>query len=121
MADIKKITIFQSIKMQMGLPILVFSILICLLLIFVITPRQYQQSVGIMEENSKSLVSAVSFGVGVGLETEISETITLNLQTLFMAFANKNLSFRFDSGYSTRMSDETRMLILQGGILYSPF
>ena len=63
----------------------------------------------------------IGFGVGVGLETEISETIALNLQTLFTAFANKNLSFRFDSGYSTRMSDETRMLILQGGILYSPF
>ncbi len=75
MADIKKITIFQSIKMQMGLPILVFSILICLLLITVITSRLYRQSVSIMEENSKSLVSVVSFGVGVGLEFEDQRSV----------------------------------------------
>jgi methyl-accepting chemotaxis protein len=75
MADIRKVTFFQSIKMQMVLPILIFSVSICLLLIFVITPRQYQQSVGIMEENSKSLVSAVSFGVGVGLEFEDQRSV----------------------------------------------
>jgi len=75
MADIKKITIFQSIKMQMGLPILVFSILICLLLITVITSRLHRQSVSIMEENSKSLVSVVSFGVGVGLEFEDQRSV----------------------------------------------
>ena len=70
MANKKEITFFRSIKMQMIFPILVFSILICLLLILVITPRQYRQSVRIMEENSKSLASAVSYGVGVGLEFE---------------------------------------------------
>jgi methyl-accepting chemotaxis protein len=60
----------KSIKTQMIFPVLVFSVLICLLLIFVITPKQYQQSVAIMEESSRSLARAVSFGVGVGLEFE---------------------------------------------------
>ena len=75
---------------------------------------------GDAEEDGKTR-TRIGFGMGVGLETEISERLTLNLQTLFMTFANKNLTFRFDSGHSTRISDETRLLILQGGILYSPF
>jgi len=75
MANKKEITFFRSIKMQMIFPILVFSILICLLLIFVITPRQYRQSVRIMEENSRSLANAVSFGVGVGLEFEDKRSV----------------------------------------------
>jgi opacity protein-like surface antigen len=72
------------------------------------------------EEEGKTR-TRIGVGLGVGLESKISERLTLNFQTLFMAFANKNLSFRFDSGYSTEISDETRLLILQGGILYSPF
>lgn len=72
------------------------------------------------EENGKTR-TRIGVGMGVGLESSISERIALNLQTLFMVFDNKNLSFHFDSGYSTRISDETRLLIIQGGILYSPF
>jgi hypothetical protein len=53
MADIKKTTFFRSIKMQMGLPIIVFSILICLLLISMITSRLHRQSVRITEEMLK--------------------------------------------------------------------
>ncbi|MFQ6032367.1 MAG: hypothetical protein ACE5K2_05535 [Candidatus Zixiibacteriota bacterium] len=73
------------------------------------------------EEEDGKTRTRVGFGMGVGWESKISEKITLNLQTLFMAFANKNLSFQFDSNYSTKISDETRLLILQGGILFSPF
>ena len=75
---------------------------------------------GEMEEKGKTR-SRVGLGMGVGLESEISEKITLNFQTLVMAFTNKDLSFRLDSDYYIRMTDETRLLILQGGILYSPF
>lgn len=75
---------------------------------------------GEAEEDGRTR-TRIGFGVGAGLETGISEKITLNFQTLFTTFANKNLSFRFDSGYSTRISDESRLLILQAGILYSPF
>lgn len=75
---------------------------------------------GEMEEKGKSR-TRVGVGAGVGLETKISEKIALNFQTLFMAFANKNLTFHFDSGYSARISNETRLLILQGGVLFSPF
>ena len=96
MSDMKKVTFFQSIKMQMVLPILVFSVLICLLLIFVITPRQYQQSVGIMEENSKSLVSAVSFGVGVGLEFEDQRSVEDALEGV-KRLANLSYIIVFDS------------------------
>jgi len=75
---------------------------------------------GEMEETKRSR-TRLGLGMGVGLESKISERFTLNFQTLVTAFTNKNLSFRFDSGYYARMSDETRLLILQGGILYSPF
>jgi opacity protein-like surface antigen len=75
---------------------------------------------GEMEEKGKTR-TRIGLGMGVGLESKISEKISLNFQTLFMVFANKNLSFHFDSGHSTRISDETRLLILQGGILLSPF
>ncbi len=96
MATSKQIAFIQSIKTQMVLPILVFSVLICLLLIFVITPRQYQQSVGIMEENSKSLVSAVSFGVGVGLEFEDHRSVEDALEGV-KRLANLSYILVFDS------------------------
>jgi methyl-accepting chemotaxis protein len=96
MVGSKKIAFIQSIKTQMILPILVFSILICLLLIFVITPRQYQQSVGIMEENSKSLASAVSFGVGVGLEFEDQRSVEDALEGV-KRLANLSYIMVFDS------------------------
>jgi opacity protein-like surface antigen len=73
------------------------------------------------EEEDGKTRTRIGFGIGVGLETEISQRITLNLQTLFTTFDNKNLGFGFDSGYHTRISDETRLLILQAGMLYSPF
>jgi opacity protein-like surface antigen len=75
---------------------------------------------GEMEETGKTR-TRIGFGMGVGLEPKISEKMVLNFQALFMTFANKNLSFHFDSGYKTRISDETRLLILQGGVLFSPF
>lgn len=75
---------------------------------------------GEKEEDGKTR-TRVGLGMGVGLESKITEKISLDLQALFMTFANKNLSFRFDSGYYTRMSNETRLLILQGGILFYPF
>jgi opacity protein-like surface antigen len=75
---------------------------------------------GEMEETERSR-TRLGLGMGAGLESKISERITLNFQTLVTAFTNKDLSFRFDSGYYARMSEETRLLILQGGILYSPF
>ena len=59
----------------MILPVLLFSIFICLILILVIVPRQHQQLIALMEENSKSLVNAVSFGVGVGLEFEDQSSV----------------------------------------------
>jgi methyl-accepting chemotaxis protein len=71
----KNIAFFQSIKTQMILPVLLFSIFVCLILIFVIAPRQHQQLIEVMEENSKSLVNAVSFGVGVGLEFEDQSSV----------------------------------------------
>jgi hypothetical protein len=73
------------------------------------------------EEETGKTRTRVGVGMGVGLEPKITERIALNFQTLFMTFANKDLTFRFDSGYSTKISTETRLLILQGGILYSPF
>ena len=76
---------------------------------------------GEKEEKGNRTRTRAGFGMGVGLESKITEKISLNFQTLFMVFDNKNLSFHFDSGYSTRISDETRLLILQGGILFSPF
>lgn len=75
---------------------------------------------GEMEEKGKTMTRA-GLGMGVGLEPKISERISLNFQTLFMMFANKGLSFHFDSGYSARISNDTRLLILQGGVLISPF
>jgi opacity protein-like surface antigen len=75
---------------------------------------------GDKEEKGKTRTRA-GVGMGVGLEPKITDRISLNFQTLFMMFANKGLSFHFDSGYSTRLSNDTRLLILQGGILYSPF
>lgn len=75
---------------------------------------------GEMEETGKTR-TRMGVGVGIGLESKISKKIALNFQTLFMAFANKNLSFHFDSNYSTRISNETRLLILEGGILFYPF
>ena len=96
MVGSKQIAFTHSIKTQMILPILVFSILICLLLIFVITPRQYQQSVGIMEENSKSLASAVSFGVGVGLEFEDQRSVEDALEGV-KRLANLSYIMVFDS------------------------
>jgi hypothetical protein len=72
------------------------------------------------EEKSKTR-TRMGLGMGIGLEPRISDRIALNFRTLFMVFDNKNLSFRFDSGYLTRMSADTRLLILQGGILFSPF
>jgi methyl-accepting chemotaxis protein len=75
MAVSDQVVFTKSIKTQMIFPILIFSILIGLILIFVITPRQYQQSVGIMKENSKSLINAVIFGVGVGLEFEDKRSV----------------------------------------------
>jgi methyl-accepting chemotaxis protein len=80
MAQSSKIDFMQSIKVQMILPILVFSVFICLLLIFVITPRQYNQSVSLMEENSKSLANAVSFSVGVGLEFDDQRSVDESLE-----------------------------------------
>lgn len=73
------------------------------------------------EEERGKTRTRIGVGMGVGLESKFTERISLNFQTLFMTFANKNLTFRFDSGYSTKISDETRLLILQGGILYFPF
>ncbi len=70
-----KVDFMQSIKLQMILPILVFSIFICLLLIFVIAPKHYNQSVSVMMKSSKSLASAVSFGVGVGLEFDDQRSV----------------------------------------------
>jgi methyl-accepting chemotaxis protein len=96
MANKKEITFFRSIKMQMIFPILVFSILICLLLILVITPRQYRQSVRIMEENSKSLASAVSYGVGVGLEFEDKRAVADALEGV-KRLANLSYIMVFDS------------------------
>lgn len=84
------ITTSQSIKTQMILPILVFSVFICLLLIFVITPKQYRQSVAIMEESSKSLVSALSFGIGVGLEFDDQRSVNEALEGVKRL---KNLSY----------------------------
>ena len=75
MVDNSKIAFIQSIKTQMILPILIFSIFICLLLILVIAPRQHKQLIALMEENSKSLANAVSFGVGVGLEFEDQDSV----------------------------------------------
>ena len=75
---------------------------------------------GKMEEKQRSR-TRLGLGLGVGLEAKISERFTLNFQTLVTAFTNKDLSFRFDSDYYIQMTDETRLLILQGGILYSPF
>jgi opacity protein-like surface antigen len=75
---------------------------------------------GEMEEKGKTR-TRVGVGVGVGLEPKISERIALNFQTLFMMFANKGLSFHFASGYSARISNDTRLLILQGGVIISPF
>lgn len=82
MVSSSKITFAQSIKTQMILPILVLSVFICLLLIFVITPRQYRQSVALMEENSQSLASAVSFGAGVGLEFDDQRSVEEALEGL---------------------------------------
>ena len=96
MVGSKQIAFTRSIKTQMILPILVFSILICLLLIFVITPRQYQQSVGIMAENSRSLASAVSFGVGVGLEFEDQRSVEDALEGV-KRLANLSYIMVFDS------------------------
>jgi len=96
MVGSKQIAFTRSIKAQMILPILVFSILICLLLIFVITPRQYQQSVGIMSENSRSLASAVSFGVGVGLEFEDQRSVEDALEGV-KRLANLSYIMVFDS------------------------
>lgn len=75
---------------------------------------------GEMEEKGKTRTRA-GLGLGVGLEPKISERISLNFQTLFMIFANQGLSFNFDSGYSVRISNDTRLLILQGGVIISPF
>jgi opacity protein-like surface antigen len=75
---------------------------------------------GEMEEKGKTR-TRIGVGTGVGLESKISEKITLNFQTLFTVFTNKNLTFHFDSGYSAKISNETRLLILQGGVLFSPF
>jgi len=75
---------------------------------------------GEMKEKDKTR-TRIGLGIGVGLESKITEKISLNLQTLFMTFANKNLTFHFDSGYKTRISNDTRLLILQGGILFTPF
>jgi hypothetical protein len=75
---------------------------------------------GNMEEKGKTR-TRIGLGMGVGLESKITEKFSLNLQVLFLTFANRNLSFRFDSGYYARMSNETRLLILQGGLLFSPF
>jgi len=96
MAGSKQIAFIHSIKTQMILPILVFSVLICLVLIFIITPRQYKQSVGIMEENSKSLASAVSFGVGVGLEFEDKRSVEDALEGV-KRLANLSYIMVFDS------------------------
>jgi methyl-accepting chemotaxis protein len=59
----------------MILPVLLFSIFVCLILILVIAPRQHHQLIELMEENSKSLVNTVSFGVGVGLEFEDQDSV----------------------------------------------
>ncbi len=75
---------------------------------------------GEMEEKGKTMTRA-GLGMGIGLEPKISERIALNFQILLMMFANKGLSFHFDSGYSARISNDTRLLILQGGVLFSPF
>jgi opacity protein-like surface antigen len=73
------------------------------------------------EEEDGRTRTCIGFGTGVGLESKISEKVTLSFQTLFMVFANKNLSFHFDSGYYTNMTPETRLFIFQGGVLFSPF
>ncbi|MDX1775894.1 MAG: methyl-accepting chemotaxis protein [Desulfobulbales bacterium] len=75
MTDDNKIAFSQSIKTQMILPVLLFSIIVCLILILVIAPGQHKQLLALMEENSKSLVSTVSFGVGVGLEFEDQSSV----------------------------------------------
>lgn len=75
---------------------------------------------GEMEEKGKTMTRA-GLGMGIGLEPKISERIALNFQILLMMFANKGLSLHFDSGYSARLSNDTRLLILQGGVLFSPF
>jgi len=75
---------------------------------------------GEKEEKGKTRTRA-GLGMGVGLEPKISERISLNFQTLFMIFANQGLSFHFESGYSTRILNDTRLLILQGGVIISPF
>ena len=76
---------------------------------------------GKMEETGNRTRTRIGFGTGVGLESKITEKTAINFQILYMVFANKNLSFHFDSGYYARISDETQLLILQGGILFSPF
>ena len=78
--DNHKISFIQSIKAQMVIPVLFFSILICLVLIFVIAPSQHQQLITLLEEDSKSLVNAVSFGVGVGLEFEDQDSVNEALE-----------------------------------------
>ena len=75
-----RISFIQSIKAQMVIPVLFFSILICLVLIFVIAPSQHQQLITLLEEDSKSLVNAVSFGVGVGLEFEDQDSVNEALE-----------------------------------------
>ena len=70
-----EITLMHSIKTKMILPILMFSVCICLLLIFIVTPWQYRQTFSLMELNSKSLANAVSFGVGVGLEFDDRQSV----------------------------------------------
>jgi len=75
---------------------------------------------GEMKEKGKAR-TRMGVGLGVGLESKISEKIALNFKALFMTFANKNLTFHFDSGYKAQISNETRLFILQGGILFSPF
>ena len=69
------IALAHSIKIKMIVPILIFSVFICLLLIFVVTPWQYRQTFSVMELNSKSLANAVSFGVGVGLEFDDRQSV----------------------------------------------
>lgn len=68
--DLRAVLPNHSIKAQMVLPILILTVLFCLLLVFFYPTQQNRQSVEMMEADSKSLVKVVSFSVGVGMEFE---------------------------------------------------
>ena len=68
--DLRAILPNHSIKAQMVLPTLLFTVLFCLLLVFFYPTQQNRQSIEMMESESKSLARVVSFSVGIGMEFE---------------------------------------------------